>query len=585
MTALAHRLAPIVRNVALTSGLLLFACVAVELCNAAIGLVSLEAMGSFAAWRSAVLPPRIVALIFTTMILAHIATTLRCTVFRSTVNMPALDAVVILSGALVPFLLLPYLVDTTAAGVLFGVSDDTLYRLAKLWPEHAFIYTALLVLLWVHGCLGIYLAMRLKPSYMRFGPVLAVTAIALPIAAIAGIIASARVVSVLMADEALAGQVRAATNWPSVDAENSLSRVRLVLISCYGAVLVLAAAALVIRFLRIVVAPKIDVSYVGGPTLNVAVGPTLLEMSQIKGVAHANACGGRGRCTSCSVRIEHAAERLPSRNAFEVAMVGQQDETIRLACQIRPTAALTVSLLAAPEAAMADPNLDVTGVDCELVVLCVAMRDHAALARQQAAYDAIFLLNEFLDAVHAAIATHDGWTLGTIIGNRLVAVFGRGTSTSAACEAAIGASADIDVALDRLNERFAAELGRPIAVAMGLALGPTYLGRVGWGSSKALTAIGPAVDMACALAQQAEHRGDQLLADEAILKQARIDTDPFELVPLTTGTGNHNAVAVVRARIDPRATDLNVRTNISVGQTFHFSLSDFAKLFFRGPIR
>ena len=549
MTALAYRLSPVVRRVALTSGLLLFACVAVELCNAAIGLVSLEAMGNLAAWRSAVIPPRIGALIFTIVILAHIATTVWCTVFRSTLHMPALDAVAILSGIFVPFLLLPYLVDTVAAGVLFGVSDDTLYRLAKLWPEHAFIYTALLVLLWAHGCLGIHLAMRLKPYYGRYSSALAFMMIALPIAAFAGIIASARVVGVLMADEALAGQVRTATNWPSADTENSLSRVRLIVISGYGAVLLLAAAALVTRFLRIVVAPKIDVSYVGGPTLKVAVGPTLLEMSQIKGIAHANACGGRGRCTSCSVRIEHAAERLPGRNASEVAMVGQQDETIRLACQIRPTAALTVSLLATPEAAMAEPNLDISGVNRELVVLCVALRDHAALVRQQAAYDAIFLLNEFLDAAHAAIAAHDGWTLGTIIGNRLVAVFGRGTSTSAACEAAVAASADIDVALDRLNERFAAELGRPIDVAMGLALGPTYLGRVGWGPSKAMTAIGPAVDMACALAQQAEQRGNQLLTDRAILERARIDTGPFELVPLATGTGNHNAVAIDRARI------------------------------------
>ena len=44
------------------------------------------------------------------------------------------------------------------AGVIddaqIGVTDDTLYRLARLWPDHPALYVILIILIWCHGCLG-----------------------------------------------------------------------------------------------------------------------------------------------------------------------------------------------------------------------------------------------------------------------------------------------------------------------------------------------------------------------------------------------------------------------------------------------
>jgi adenylate cyclase len=549
MSVPSHRLERIARLVALVSGVILFAFAAAELCNDAIGLVSLETMGDISAWQTAFMrSPTGVALFFACVV-SHVGTTLWFVARRATLRMSLWDAAQIISGILVP-LLLPYLVDTRGANALYGVDDDALYRLARLWPEHSLYYVILIVLLWGHGCLGLHQWLRLRPGYRAIAPALAVAALAVPIAAVAGLVASARVVGVLMADDTFAGQVRTATRWPSPEAEDALRRLRLTAVAVYGALLLAVAGALTARFLRIVVAPKIDVTYVNGPQFKASTGPTLLEISRIHAVPHADTCGGRGRCTACSVRIEQGAASLPPRTAAEVQMLGGVDDLVRLACQIRPSSALTVTRLAlTADTVTAEPELDTAGIERQVAALCVQLQDYATLAATRRAYDAIFLLNEFLDTVHSAVANHDGWIV-RMTGSGIVVVFGRDDSAEAACRAAAAASAAIDGALDRLNERFAAELGRPMAVAMGLAFGVAYLGRIGAGPSKPLTAIGPVIDAASALAARAEERGCQLLSDPAVLQTAGIDSSGFELVSWTVQSGaTRKALATDRARL------------------------------------
>lgn len=531
---------------ALASGLILFAFAAIELVTDAIGLVSLETMGHVAEWRDALLQSWAGTIILAAALACHIGATLFFVARRVSFRIKWSDGAEILSGVLVPFLLLPTLVDTRGAAILFGVTDDTLYRLAKLWPEHAASYVVLVMLLWGHGCLGLHQWLKAGPRYIRFAPILGVLALALPIAAVAGLIASARIVSVLVADETFAAQIRTTGHWPSSEAETTLWHFRLIAACGYGVVLIAAIGLLVTRFLRVVVAPKIDVIFVNGPALKAAIGPTLLEISQMAKVPLADACGGRGRCTACSVRIEQGSASLPAATPAEMAMLGTADPQLRLACQIRPTAALTVTRLTQiGHAVTTEPDMDAAGTERQVAALCIQLQDHATLTRSRAAYDAIFLLNQFLDAAHDAVTTHDGWVV-RMTGGGIVAVFGRASELVAACRSAISASAAMDLALDRLNERFADELGRPVAAAMGVTIGPAYLGRVGAGPSKTLTAIGAAVDQASDLARQAELRGKQLLADPAILHRAGVDASPFEMLSLTAGT---DVFAVIQARL------------------------------------
>jgi adenylate cyclase len=541
----ARRLERVGRNVALISGLVLFVFAAVELCSDAVGVVSLQTMGDLAAWQLVLTRSWAGLAVLSGACASHIVATLWFTARRATLRMSFGDAALIVTGILVPLLLLPYLVDTRLANILFGVDDDILYRLAKLWPEHDLVYVSLIMLLWAHGCIGLHRWLRLRAGYRLIAPVLGVAALAIPIAAVAGLIAADRIVIALMADNTLAEQVRAATRWPSDDVEQALSRLRLIALACYGGLLLLAAGALMVRFLKIVVSPKIDITYVNGPRLKAAIGPTLLEISLLNAVPHANTCGGRGRCTGCSVRIEQGEGALPPRTVAELELLGGEDDRIRLACQIRPTAALTVtrltSIAGTASDAGAEPELDTAGIEREVAAFSVHLQGHETLVGSRRAYDAIFFLNEFLDMVSTCIVRHNGAIMQTT-GSGIIAVFGQDDSAAAACRAAFAAGTHIDVALDRLNERFSAEFGQPIAVAMGLALGTAYLGRLGAGPSKPFTAVGPVVDTAESLAGLAESRRCQLAAVPAALHAAGIDSEAMELVPFTAANGDSSEV-------------------------------------------
>ena len=70
-------------------------------------------------------------------------------------------------------------------------------------------------------------------------------------------------------------------------------------------------------------------------------GLTILEMSRIAGIPHASVCGGRGRCSTCRVRIGGADRaKLPPPSPEEqkvLARVGAP-ANVRLACQLQPAA-------------------------------------------------------------------------------------------------------------------------------------------------------------------------------------------------------------------------------------------------------
>src|SRR5260221_2066019 len=103
------------RNVAFISGLVLFAFAAVELCSDAVGLVSLQTMGDIAAWQLAFTRSWPGLAIVSSACACHVVATLWFTARRATLRISFGDAALIISGILVPLLLLPYLVDTRLA--------------------------------------------------------------------------------------------------------------------------------------------------------------------------------------------------------------------------------------------------------------------------------------------------------------------------------------------------------------------------------------------------------------------------------------------------------------------------------------
>src|SRR5207245_2492148 len=152
---------------------------------------------------------------------------------------------------------------------------------------------------------------------------------------------------------------------------------------------------------------SIRVSYPGDRAVTVPVGFTILEASRVAAVPHASVCGGRGRCSTCRVRIVRGLSDLPTASEAEqrvLARVGAAPD-VRLACQTRPVRDVAVVPLLAPSIAAADAfGSDVRqGREQEVAVLFADLRGFTRVAEHKLPYDVVFILNRYFEAVGRAI--------------------------------------------------------------------------------------------------------------------------------------------------------------------------------------
>src|SRR5215469_18188160 len=79
----------------------------------------------------------------------------------------------------------------------------------------------------------------------------------------------------------------------------------------------------------------------------VPLGWTVLEASRAASIPHASVCGGRGRCSTCRIRVAGDPMALPAPSPQEERVLRRigAPPPVRLACQLRPTRNLTVTPL------------------------------------------------------------------------------------------------------------------------------------------------------------------------------------------------------------------------------------------------
>jgi adenylate cyclase len=326
-------------------------------------------------------------------------------------------------------------------------------------------------------------------------------------------------------------------------------RLRLTFLALVGLALLVPA----VRIVRRAAAPRIAVTWRGGPTVRVAPGPTLLEIGRMKNVPLASVCGGRARCSTCRVGVDSGLAELPPpapAEATTLAGIGAPPH-VRLACQIRPRHAIAVTRLVAPPVRAAGNGAstpDAQGSERSLAVLFLDARDFTAIAEARLPYDVVFILNRLFAEVGEAIAGRGG-RIDKYLGDGLMAVFGADDGAAAGCRAALGAARDIDIALDRLNAEIAVEVGRPLRIGMGLDVGPLVMGRIGHADTAMPTVIGTAVNAASRLEALTKEKGCQLIAALDVFDLAGVPADAFarEAVTIRGLTAPRPAVLVKRA--------------------------------------
>ena len=518
----------------LGSGLILFLFAATHFLNTAIGLVSLEQMDDVDRWRRLVIRSLPGTIVLAGALGIHIGLALWKLANRTTFRLPPWELVQIVFGLLIPFLLFPHIINTRYASAVFGVNDNYLYELAKLWPVSAILQSTLLLLVWIHGCLGIHFWLRLSETYRSFQPVLLFLAIAVPLAALAGFMVSGRAVANLITNADAFQSVKDLTRWPAPPAAAVIASYHPVVRLGFLGLLAVVAMAIGGRHMIRRNRPQANITYTGDKTVKFSPGSTLLEISRANGVGHASVCGGRARCSTCRVRIEVGGETLPAPVFPESVTLAaiEAPENVRLACQIRPEKSLTVTRLLRPVGtgpqAAGVAESDSNGTEKVLAVLSVNMREFAELSASKLPYDVVFLLNEFFAAVATAIKAQGG-TVDKFIGDSVIAVFGQKVGVEVGCRQALRAIREIDLALDHLNSAIEPDWGRSVRIASGLCTGPLILGRLGFGDAVELTVIGEAVNVARELTDVAKESNVQAVVTSEVAELAGWHQSPENL--------------------------------------------------------
>ncbi|QRM56792.1 2Fe-2S iron-sulfur cluster binding domain-containing protein [Sinorhizobium sp. BG8] len=506
--------------------------------NHALTLVSLGAAERARYWIGSLWWNPVGTTLFYGALAVHLSLVLRSIYLRRTLRMPIHEALQIVLGLLIPLLIVQHVVGVRFSRLLYGADIDYQTVIYKLWvisPLGGLRQSVALVVIWTHACLGVFFWLRYRNWYRFASPYLLVVAILLPVLALLGFATTGRALEAIAIDAGLVGR-NPQIEEQSVPREDrgidqeamnaNLERIERTAIGVFGGMLL---SVLLLRALRAwrQRSTDIEISYEGGAMVRAPRGLSLLEASRLGAVPHYAVCGGKGRCSTCRVRILSSKFPLPPPGDIEQATLRRihADPDVRLGCQLHPEHDLKIALVLAPQEEVELPVGSGSvrpGREAEIAILFCDIRNFTMLTETRLPYDVVFLLNRYFAIVGQAVEQADG-RLDKFIGDGAMALFGLDGNSENACRNALKAAANIIRNIDRLNEELSREFTLTIRVAIGIHAGPSIVGVMGYGAAKNLTAIGDTVNVASRLESVAKEYDSAIVVSEPAIVQARAE--------------------------------------------------------------
>jgi adenylate cyclase len=524
-----------IRQLRLSSGLVMLAYVTMHLLNHAAGLISLKAMEDVLWYIFRIWTNRPAQALLYGSFLVHYALALWALWQRRTLRLRGAELVQLVLGFAIPLLLVRHVVGTRVSDSFFHT--DVGYYAYLLWvyfvrsPDHGYLQMLVLLVAWGHAMIGLHFWLRVRPWYARLQPAALVVAVLVPVLSLLGTIEAGRQVAALAADPGWTGKAFANMTLPSPEAARVLEKITRILIRVFvGAV----AAVLLARLVRRVWQRRrglVRIGYPDGRFIDATPGTSVLEASRLAGIPHAHVCGGRGRCSTCRIRVRGEIGSIDPPGEDELRVLRRIGAThnVRLACQLRPHGAIEVTPLLPPFAQAADGRRRVDfvqGSEREIAILFADIRGFTALAEGRLPYDVVFVLNRYFSAMGRAIESAGG-RVDKFIGDGVMALFGIESGPQAGCREALVAARLMSERLAELNLSLRAELDHPLRIGIGIHCGPVIVGEMGYGNAAAITAIGDAVNTASRLENLTKEYDCELVVSDETVARAGLDFSEF----------------------------------------------------------
>lgn len=514
----------------LGSGLILFAFVTMHLTAHVALLISTEAAMSamdvlMAVWWTM---PGLV--ILGAAALTHYLNALWSIYARRSLRMSGEEAWQLGLGLCIPLLLTLHVVGTRVAGSAFGAEPDYHTMLLSEWvaaPWLVAVQSAAVIVVWAHGCIGLRSWLSNKAWYRDSEAYLGALAVLLPALALAGFVT---------AGNQMRREVKADATLPArILAEARITDATKAAVSEIAATTLVIHVVLVLlpfgaragrRWLHGRRKPPM-LTHANGRTMPILNGASVLETLRDHGIPHAAACGGRARCTTCRVLVTEGADRLSAPDALEAKALARAEAgpDVRLACQIRPTANLSILPLLAAEATAREARAQrgFEGRERPITVVFADLRGSTRLSEAMMPYDVLFLLNQFFREMTRALTVTNGH-YSQFTGDGLMALYGLNDKDPAQGAAdAIRGAAEMLRRLDMLNQRRGNDRLPPLRIGIGIHFSQAIVGAMGPPRAQTVTAVGDTVNICARLESLTKDHRCAVIVSRRAAEAARLD--------------------------------------------------------------
>ncbi len=444
---------------------------------------------------------------------------------------------------LFPVLALLVLLQHIGGGFILSRFDvdikySLLYALLSSDPNElvagAVLFSLMVIFIWVHGVIGIHGLLKFNfKSYHKFMFGFKFIYWFVPIGAILGFIFGLKETSVLATIENLKGNENFIMSFFAAIPQEAfayLMPVEPYVMNNYPIFVLTVLVLCILNVVRSKYFGRVKISYPGGNEYSVPRGTTVLEASRLAGIPHVSVCGGKGRCTTCRVKIVSGNNNVSEPNAHETKIIKRLgfDSDVRLACQLKVSKNLGILPLINPETKeiKARTPVGLSGKEKETVVVFIDLREFTKLSEKKLPYDVVYILNKYYSVCGEIIENNKG-RLDKFIGDGIMAIFDGAETSSENCKNSIKAAQQVSIAIKELNAQIKNDFSEELRFGIGIHVGNTIVGMMGYGNTVTETVVGDNVNIASRLEELNKKYGSELVVSKDVLDAAKVNSKQF----------------------------------------------------------
>ena len=528
----------VIRKTRIWSGILLFIYVCFHLTNHSLGIISVDAMEAgrkihLAFWRHPV-----INFILYFALISHVLVSIYTIFQKKTLKMGPKEWIQNIFALLIPFFLVGHLVAAFYGPKIHDLNGTyTMYLILSFMEDSgagAIFFSIMLLLVWIHGVIGIHSLIMFKPFYKRFKGMIFFFYWLFPAMALMGFISGGKEAIMMASSDstyvAEAVKETGVTDEIIVDMDYVGEQASMVY---YPLSILIILAVLVFNLARVRIFRSIKLSYPQGKEVFISLGMSILDASRQAGIPHESVCGGKGRCTTCRVKVISGVSDLPPPNDLEKRVIERLNfsDDIRLACQVKPAKNMEVLPLisSATNNVNSVNQMNLSGREVDTVVLFIDLRDFTGLSESKLPYDVVYILNKYFKLAGEAIDENFG-KIDKFIGDGVMAIFNSAPTQQENCKNAVKSAATISRYFKSFNEEMKSELGKELKFGIGIHTGPAIFGSMGHGDAISETTVGDTVNVASRLEQLSKDHSCELVISKQVADYANLGLGQFNKI-------------------------------------------------------